>query len=1110
MTFDELPYGAITAFQVRALEGSLPIQTSTGAEVTLFRDSTSGETFLNIAGNSLRVQGRGRADDVALSEIVERNLPRLVWIASRPPRQGPVEHVTLQVHEFIQSHQLPGTFDIGLDERLIEDIRKRYGRRGDSVEALATWLEQELLLPASEGHSGRRALLSASPRGSGEHSAFRLHGRSLAVDVRRTGERLLLERVVGARQGRQAREQRPISLAEAAFCFRDATVATEFRGTARSRLDVIVQSEGSYLSIWQEYNALARRYVLEQARRLGSIHYTRAEERGDGTWRFHLDEDSRLRERLHLLREGQEQELEAGSELPQYLQQPDEEEGEPEDTDALEEPRRGGKPFSGTVVQTDPRRFSIDLRPPLEQEELIPPGHGYLFLSTRGSMRALERRDEAAARIREASCPMPQLGLLIEGQPVRSARVRELPALSPEARARLGGEPTAAQERALFVALNTPDIALIQGPPGTGKTSVIAALMERLAQTTGRAESVSGSVLLTSFQHEAVENAAARTEVFGLPAVKQGGRRGEEAGLDSVERWRKERIDKLEAALAQQPGSATLKRLRLLVSAHMVDPGTLEKTARLLREVADTGRELLPGEFIDKLRLCAVRIERDLRGLANEGTEKQERLQSAVRGLRVDATAFGDDGAIKATKVLRLMGPSQLLEPSEQALLERAATWTEETTPPFLGQLATLRESLLQRLTPDARPRALPTVDAEANALLEEAVEAAQRQVAGTRHGVESVIAEFLDDLQNDPNGVREMLSEYTVVLASTCQQAASGRMADLKDDQLVFDSVIVDEAARANPLDLFIPLSLGRRRIILVGDHRQLPHMLEPDVERQLEESVSDQTREALKKSLFERLFRSLQARYKEDGIPRTVTLDTQYRMHPVLGDFVSRAFYEHHEDPHIHSGCSAEQLEHGLPGYAPSVAAFLEVPFHQGAERGGQSKSRPVEARRLVQELKRLCEADPSLSFGVITFYAAQRDELWRALAQEGMAQELEQGGYELRPEYRETRDRRGKLVERVRVGTVDAFQGKEFDVVLLSMVRSNELPEGNPVALRRKYGHLMLENRLCVAMSRQRRLLIVVGDPAMLEGTHAASELRALVEFRRLCEGSHGRCL
>jgi len=64
-----------------------------------------------------------------------------------------------------------------------------------------------------------------------------------------------------------------------------------------------------------------------------------------------------------------------------------------------------------------------------------------------------------------------------------------------------------------------------------------------------------------------------------------------------------------------------------------------------------------------------------------------------------------------------------------------------------------------------------------------------------------------------------------------------------IDEGQTTFESVIVDEAARANPLDLFIPLSMARRRVVLVGDHRQLPHLLEPDVERQLAEGVEQGT---------------------------------------------------------------------------------------------------------------------------------------------------------------------------------------------------------------------------------------------------------------------------
>ena len=116
---------------------------------------------------------------------------------------------------------------------------------------------------------------------------------------------------------------------------------------------------------------------------------------------------------------------------------------------------------------------------------------------------------------------MPQLGLLLEGHPSpQVSRHRRSPE-SAAVSAAFGGRPTQRQIEALNVALNTPDIALIQGPPGTGKTKVITALQRRIAELAdeGRA-SVAHRILVTSAQHDAVENVVQRSEVFGLPAVK--------------------------------------------------------------------------------------------------------------------------------------------------------------------------------------------------------------------------------------------------------------------------------------------------------------------------------------------------------------------------------------------------------------------------------------------------------------------------------------------------------------------------------------------------------------------------------------------------------------
>ena len=115
---------------------------------------------------------------------------------------------------------------------------------------------------------------------------------------------------------------------------------------------------------------------------------------------------------------------------------------------------------------------------------------------------------------------------------------------------------------------------------------------------------------------------------------------------------------------------------------------------------------------------------------------------------------------------------------------------------------------------------------------------------------------------------------------------------------------------------------------------------------------------------------------------------------------------------------------------------------------------------------------------------------------------------GRYEINPAYKRGRTGDG-AAEIIRVGTVDAFQGMEFDVVYLSMVRSNDMKvnvsEETPEVskqLQKKYGFLMYENRLCVAMSRQKRALICVGDSAMLQGAQAAKAVAPLVEYYKLC--------
>ena len=323
-------------------------------------------------------------------------------------------------------------------------------------------------------------------------------------------------------------------------------------------------------------------------------------------------------------------------------------------------------------------------------------------------------------------------------------------------------------------------------------------------------------------------------------------------------------------------------------------------------------------------------------------------------------------------------------------------------------------------------------------------------------------------------------------------QKGIKGGDANQNQQRMEYEYVIVDEAARVSPRDLMVPMAQGKR-IILVGDHRQLPHIIDDEVARQMEAGETElQESDWLKKSMFQYLFSErLKTLEDNDGITRRVTLDKQYRMHELLGDFISRNFYERFApSERFGSGRPASDFVHNLPDTDGKHAAWLEVPVDKGKhQRSGTSWIRPAEATVIVRQLKKWmdCEAGKDLTFGVISFYKAQSELISKQL---------------------------GAIADndkKIRIGTVDSFQGMEFDVVFLSTVRTlpqHWKPEDDDreKQARTLFGHLCLYNRLNVSMSRQKKLLVVVGDSGLLNGELAADFVPGLVDFHKLCQ-EHG---
>ncbi|MXR50740.1 IGHMBP2 family helicase [Halovenus sp. WSH3] len=287
---------------------------------------------------------------------------------------------------------------------------------------------------------------------------------------------------------------------------------------------------------------------------------------------------------------------------------------------------------------------------------------------------------------------------------------------------------------------------------------------------------------------------------------------------------------------------------------------------------------------------------------------------------------------------------------------------------------------------------------------------------------------ERADELENQ--AIEEILDAAEVVCA-TNSTAGSDVLADRR-----FDTLVIDEATQATEPSCLIPI-VRSRRVIMAGDHRQLP----PTVQSERA------AREGLSETLFERL---------ADQYDCRSVLRTQYRMHERIMGFSSERFY----DGQIRADESV--AEHTLPDldtevspeYEPIVdpAAPLvyvdtqgDAPERQRAD--STSRENPGEASLVADLVAAYVETgiDPA-EIAVISPYDDQTDLIEDEL------------------------DARLSATADLEVDTVDGFQGREKEVVLVSLVRSND---------RGSVGFLDEPRRFNVALTRARRKAIVVGD-------------------------------
>jgi len=276
----------------------------------------------------------------------------------------------------------------------------------------------------------------------------------------------------------------------------------------------------------------------------------------------------------------------------------------------------------------------------------------------------------------------------------------------------------------------------------------------------------------------------------------------------------------------------------------------------------------------------------------------------------------------------------------------------------------------------------------------------------------------------------REILKNADVICC-TCVGAGDPRLANF-----TFRQILIDESTQATEPECLLPLVLGVKQVILVGDHCQLGPVI----------MCKKAARAGLSQSLFERLVIL--------GI-RPIRLQVQYRMHPCLSEFPSNTFYE----GTLQNGVTMnERYQPGVdfPWPQPSKPMFFyNCVGQEEISSSGTSYLNRTEATICEKIVTHFLQTGVvPAQIGVITPYEGQRAYLVNYMQRNGSL--------------------RAQLYKEIEVASVDSFQGREKDYIILSCVRSNE---------HQGIGFLNDPRRLNVALTRARYGLVILGNPKVL---------------------------
>lgn len=302
-----------------------------------------------------------------------------------------------------------------------------------------------------------------------------------------------------------------------------------------------------------------------------------------------------------------------------------------------------------------------------------------------------------------------------------------------------------------------------------------------------------------------------------------------------------------------------------------------------------------------------------------------------------------------------------------------------------------------------------------------------------------STMATILSSLQQKLSNLNEEeLLNHSQLVFTTLSVSGQQRFKSTK----LFDTLVVDEAGQALEAEVLIPIKMNPKKCLLIGDIQQLPA------------TVTSQDAEKLKfgRSMMERLIENC-------GQPFSM-LKTQYRMRPEISSWPSQKYYQNL----LENDSSVCQVEYSLKEVGnemPFLAPYSFIHIDGQEEKGSFGRSffniAEVEnAALIIHHLAQTCLIDIEARVSIISFYSSQVERIQGAL---------------------------NSRYPKIKVNTVDGFQGGESDIVIISCVRAN---------YEKQIGFLRASKRLNVALTRARFSLIILGN----QPTLARSDIAELV--------------